>query len=113
MSQHHKNNFPQVRSHLESRRQALVQRKLRVDQDLAHQQEALSADLTEQAVELQNDETLQAIGRATEAELGEVEEALQRLSQGDYGVCRDCGQPIAPLRLASLPQTVTCTACAR
>jgi RNA polymerase-binding transcription factor DksA len=37
--------------------------------------------------------------------------ALTRLEDGEYGVCSDCGTPIAPKRLAALPDTTTCLAC--
>jgi DnaK suppressor protein len=40
-----------------------------------------------------------------------IEEALQRLEQGGYGVCRDCGEPIANARLEAIPWTRVCIAC--
>ena len=49
--------------------------------------------------------------------LGEVllvtlfEEALQRIDKGTYGVCRDCGEPIAEARLNAIPWTRVCIVC--
>jgi len=40
-----------------------------------------------------------------------IEEALWRLEQGTYGVCRDCGEPIAAPRLAAIPWTRVCITC--
>jgi DnaK suppressor protein len=40
-----------------------------------------------------------------------IEEALHRLDQGSYGVCRDCGEPIARARLEAIPWTRVCIAC--
>jgi DnaK suppressor protein len=40
-----------------------------------------------------------------------IEEALQRLEKGTYGMCRDCGEPIAPARLNAIPWTRVCIAC--
>lgn len=40
-----------------------------------------------------------------------IEEALQRIEKGVYGVCRDCGEPIAPARLNAIPWTRVCIAC--
>ena len=37
-----------------------------------------------------------------------IEEALYRLEKGTYGVCRDCGDPIAPARLEAIPWTRVC-----
>ena len=43
----------------------------------------------------------------------EIEQALSRAKRGDYGVCRECGEPIHPERLAVLPSTKVCIHCAR
>ena len=40
-----------------------------------------------------------------------IEEALERLQKGSYGVCRDCGEPIAEARLNAIPWTRVCIAC--
>ena len=40
-----------------------------------------------------------------------IEEALRRIEQGTYGVCRDCGEPIAPARLNAIPWTRVCITC--
>ena len=40
-----------------------------------------------------------------------IEEALLRIDQGVYGVCRDCGEPIAPARLNAIPWTRVCITC--
>jgi DnaK suppressor protein len=40
-----------------------------------------------------------------------IEEALLRIEKGTYGVCRDCGEPIAPARLKAIPWTRVCISC--
>lgn len=45
------------------------------------------------------------------AELVQVQAARQRLADGTYGVCRDCGSPIAGPRLLALPAASRCGAC--
>ena len=40
-----------------------------------------------------------------------IEEALVRIEKGTYGICRDCGEPIAPARLEAIPWTRVCIAC--
>lgn len=37
--------------------------------------------------------------------------ALDRLRDGDYGTCVECGEPIAPARLRALPEVQTCVRC--
>src|SRR5262245_63937399 len=38
-------------------------------------------------------------------------EALERLRGGEYGVCTECGEDIAPARLRALPEVTTCVRC--
>jgi DnaK suppressor protein len=40
-----------------------------------------------------------------------IEEALYRMEKGTYGICRDCGEPIAPARLNAIPWTRVCITC--
>jgi DnaK suppressor protein len=37
--------------------------------------------------------------------------ALDRLNSGDYGICVECEEPIAPARLRALPEVQTCVRC--
>jgi DnaK suppressor protein len=45
--------------------------------------------------------------------LADVDAALSRRESGNYGVCENCGRPIAPERLAARPAARTCIHCAR
>jgi DnaK suppressor protein len=49
----------------------------------------------------------------TQNHLADVDAALHRLSTLEYGICERCGEPIAQERLAALPATRVCIACAR
>jgi DnaK suppressor protein len=40
-----------------------------------------------------------------------IEEALFRMEKGVYGICRDCGEPIAAARLEAIPWTRVCITC--
>ena len=48
------------------------------------------------------------IAESLDAELAEVEAALQRLGEGTYGRCVACGRPIPAERLETLPATRFC-----
>lgn len=37
--------------------------------------------------------------------------ALERLEEGEYGQCVECGEKIAPARLRALPEVTTCVRC--
>jgi DnaK suppressor protein len=45
--------------------------------------------------------------------LEQVNEALERLRNGNFGRCEECGEPIAKPRLQALPYTRYCIQCAR
>jgi RNA polymerase-binding protein DksA len=48
----------------------------------------------------------------TESELlAAVYDALERIDQGDYGVCENCGTQIAAERLEALPYAANCVRC--
>ena len=38
-------------------------------------------------------------------------DALERLREGTYGTCVECGQSIAPARLKAVPEVTTCVRC--
>jgi len=40
-----------------------------------------------------------------------LSEALERLREGEYGTCQECGEPIAPARLRVMPEVTTCVRC--
>jgi DnaK suppressor protein len=44
-------------------------------------------------------------------ELEAIEEALNRLENGNYGFCEVCGQPIEPRRLEIMPEALLCRNC--
>ena len=50
--------------------------------------------------------------RQTDAKiLQAIEEALERIEKGTYGICRDCGERIAEARLNAIPWTRVCITC--
>jgi DnaK suppressor protein len=38
-------------------------------------------------------------------------EALERLRDGEYGICQECEEAIAPARLMAMPEVMTCVRC--
>src|SRR3954463_8072292 len=53
------------------------------------------------------------VGNSLESSQARVLRALEKLDDGTYGTCDDCGQPIAPARLQFSPESVLCIDCAR
>jgi len=54
----------------------------------------------------------QASGQRREAMLRKISAALQRIEDGEYGVCQSCDLPIDPKRLEVDPTAVMCIECA-
>jgi len=52
-----------------------------------------------------------ALLEARTRERNQLDEALQRLDEGTYGVCEDCETPIAQGRLRALPFARRCVEC--
>ena len=43
--------------------------------------------------------------------LGKIEEALNRIDEGSFGICEDCGEEIGLKRLEARPVTTLCIDC--
>ena len=55
--------------------------------------------------------TLSLVGSEKEA-LDKIEFALERIAEGSYGKCEDCGKKIPESRLEAIPYTAVCVQCA-
>ena len=62
---------------------------------------------------LQDQAMAQGQSRRREAREGLIRAALARHEEGAFGECVECGEPIAPRRLALDPAVPTCIGCAR
>lgn len=40
-----------------------------------------------------------------------IDQALERIREGTYGVCQECGEEISPRRLAYVPEATLCVSC--
>jgi len=55
--------------------------------------------------------TLSLVGSEKDA-LDKIEFALERIAEGSYGKCEDCGKKIPESRLEAIPYTSVCVQCA-
>ncbi len=101
-----------LRTTLLEQRAMLLDRVRRLDKDVHHREEPLPADFAEQAVELENQEVLEALDEDARQELRQIDRALRRMDEGSYGECATCGAAIAPQRLQALPWATLCIDCA-
>jgi DnaK suppressor protein len=105
-------DLDEMKTVLERRRDELIERQERIARHTRHREEPLSADFAEQAVELENGETLVALDREVTAELREIERALRRVEDGSYGNCAGCGETVDVRRLQAVPYASLCIDCA-
>lgn len=104
--------YEKYRKNLLARREVALGRMNKINRDIHHLDEPLSADFAEQAVERENEEVLGALGGAAQQELQEINRALLRMEQDEYEFCADCGASIPWTRLDILPSTTQCVNCA-
>ncbi|MBI3398354.1 MAG: TraR/DksA family transcriptional regulator [Deltaproteobacteria bacterium] len=51
------------------------------------------------------------LGDRDREKLAEIEDALGRIENGSYGICEECGEPIAEARLLAMPFAKVCIDC--
>ena len=96
------------RTQLENKLSTLKVRLGKVKKD---RQKTYQKDFAEQAIERQNDEVLDEIAHETTLSIEQLERALQRMEDGNYGICEQCGEPISDARLAAIPEAGLCINC--
>ena len=99
-----------ARARLEAQLSELEARLEHIAADLA---EPLAADSSEQAVEREDDAALEAQAALITREIASVRRALERIDEGTYGECVQCGAEIAAGRLDARPEAALCIACAQ
>lgn len=101
-----------IAKQLNERLASVVDRRQRVARHVEHRDEPLPANFSEQAIELEDAETMSVLAVRLATEESELRRALVRLELGKYGSCEVCGLSIDEKRLAALPTTSTCIRCA-
>jgi DnaK suppressor protein len=89
---------------------AILQRDLE-DKSAAADSAGEVTDFKDRAAELSQDAVDEAQGDQAAIELEQVRAALQRMADGTYGLCLDCGAAIDARRLEALPASAHCVAC--
>ena len=72
----------------------------------------LDANSTEQAVQLQSKDVIDALDDQETKELGQISLALRSIDAGSYGVCTKCSEEVSESRLLAIPFTNICLQCA-
>ena len=98
-----------ARATLEAQLAELEDRLSRIERDLA---EPPDADSSERAVQMEDDDALEAQAALVSNEIASVRRALERIEDGTYGECANCGNAIADGRLEARPEAALCIECA-
>jgi len=102
-------NNAAAKARLEAQLAELQGRQNRIGRDLA---EPLNSDSAEQAVEMEDDVSLEGQATLIAREIASVKRALTRIENGTYGKCVRCDAEIAPRRLEVRPEAALCIECA-
>jgi RNA polymerase-binding transcription factor len=95
---------------LASRRQELLQEAGRTVSGMNELKENFPEPADRAALESDRNATLRIRDRERKL-LSKIEEALERINDGTYGVCEECGEAIGVERLKARPVTTLCIDC--
>lgn len=104
--------YQEVRNHLLEMLEELDDRLGKITDDVRHVNKPPEQDFSEQAVEAENNEVIDALGNAARDEVEKIKQAISRIDAGTYGICLICGEPIKKERLNALPYANQCIRCA-
>ena len=60
----------------------------------------------------EDQDALRALVESIRIDVRQAHRALERIADGTYGKCRECGESIAPARLDAMPAAERCARCA-
>lgn len=98
------------KARLEAQLTELESRLQRIERDL---DEPHDPDASERAVQMEDDDSLEAQGRLVTREIASTSRALERIAKGEYGYCVECGEEISEGRLDARPEAALCINCAK
>ena len=99
----------EFRARLVARREELTRRLTGIEADLDAE---APRDFEDRATEREGDEVLEDLGSAGLSEIRMIDAALQRVADGEFGICVNCGEDISEARLDAVPHAARCRNCA-
>ena len=106
-----KKKLETFRKRLEERQQALRKAVSRTEEDGRTADQDSAQDIADRAASSYTKEFLFSVSNNDRQLLQMVESALQRIREGTFGECVNCGSEINPKRLEAVPWTRYCIAC--
>ena len=99
------------RSQLESIRSELLGDVEKSNQHVKENQNGQIANISDHAARTYNRQLEGELGEQEWQKLKQVDVAIEKISEGDYGVCTQCEDSIPEARLKVVPYTEFCTQC--
>lgn len=104
--------FETARRQLLERRAAILATQARVDTELKGLEDEVEKEVLDKGQEETVARVLSHLDARARSEILEIDAAIGRMDAGVYGSCEVCGAAIHAARLAALPTTRLCLACA-
>jgi DnaK suppressor protein len=106
-----KKKLDSFRKKLEERQQSLRKTVSRTEEDGRIADQDSAQDIADRAANSYTKEFLFSVSNNERQVLNMVESALQRIREGSFGECINCGSEINAKRLEAVPWTRYCIAC--
>jgi DnaK suppressor protein len=101
-------NIEQAKQKLEARQEELSRSMRRLGEDARESQIEGVEDPIDHVESTENKALNFRVNTIESDELKQVQSALQRIENGTYGKCVDCGRPISDARLEAKPWALYC-----
>lgn len=110
-----KDLLAQLLRKLEKRQEGLVQEKERLvsEDPLLDPDRLMKNAPDDDSQEVVGHERVKALLAEVESQLEETRLALEKIEQGGYGVCQECGRAVGKSRLELMPWALLCIECER
>jgi DnaK suppressor protein len=104
-------NEEEIRNQLEAERKELIVRIEQEREKASTSGDLDNPDITEMASDYDIQQRTSATAEIFQLRLVEIDQALQRLKEGTYGICSSCGEEISAERLRMDPLAKFCDRC--
>ncbi len=104
-------NIVKLEQLLKKKKIELLDRVKKLEKDKTRRDGPLDPDFEEQATMLENSEVVDQLDALERKELLQIDAALKRIKDKEYGLCQMCQAQISEKRLLALPYATTCVNC--
>ncbi|VAX23540.1 hypothetical protein MNBD_NITROSPINAE01-1902 [hydrothermal vent metagenome] len=103
--------YSEIRKVLLRKKALLLKTDSDIAKDLQEEIDARHGDSADIAESILEQDVALFLKTKGQDELRHIEEALERMGSGEYGICAECDEDISKKRLEILPYSIYCVAC--